>query len=120
LKAVKQGNFATWPGLNEDAILKHLKMTLATAKGHLNQRRQNIHSISKDDSCGEVIPPVSTGMKTEEVYALVVDQGQLYTDLTGRFPKRSSNGSSYLMLKYDDFDCNVIGVAPMESCSTMG
>jgi hypothetical protein len=42
LQAVKDGHLITWPGSTEDAINTHLKLTPATAMGHLNQRRQNI------------------------------------------------------------------------------
>jgi hypothetical protein len=48
LKAVKKGNFLTWPGLMEEAINKHLKMMPATAMRHMNQMRQNIRSTSKE------------------------------------------------------------------------
>jgi hypothetical protein len=47
LQAVKYGHLITWPGLTEDAINKHLKLTPPTAMGHMNQRRQNIRSTSK-------------------------------------------------------------------------
>jgi hypothetical protein len=47
LQAIKDGHLITWPGLTEDAINKHLKLTPATAVGHMNQRRQNIQSTSK-------------------------------------------------------------------------
>jgi hypothetical protein len=47
LQAVKDGHLVTWPGLTEDAIKNHLKLTPATAMGHMNQRRQNIRSTSK-------------------------------------------------------------------------
>jgi hypothetical protein len=47
LQAVKNGHLVTWPGLIEDAIHKHLKLTPATAMGHMNQIRQNIRSTSK-------------------------------------------------------------------------
>jgi hypothetical protein len=47
LQAVKDGHLITWTGLTEDAINKHLKLTPATAMGHMNQRRQNILSTSK-------------------------------------------------------------------------
>jgi hypothetical protein len=47
LQAVKNGHLITWPGLTEDAINKHLKLTPATAMGHMNQQRQNIRSTSK-------------------------------------------------------------------------
>jgi hypothetical protein len=94
--AVKRGHFLTWTGLTEEAINKHFKMTPATAIGHMNQRRQNIFSNSneiKSDMEDEVETPVRTGVKTYLAYVVVLDQGQLYTDLTGRFPVRSSKGS---------------------------
>jgi hypothetical protein len=33
IKAIKKGHLTTWPGLTEDAINKHLKLTPATAIG---------------------------------------------------------------------------------------
>jgi hypothetical protein len=42
LQAVKDGHLITWPGLTEDVINKHLRLTPATAMAHMNQRRQNI------------------------------------------------------------------------------
>jgi hypothetical protein len=47
LQAVKDGHLITWPGLTEDALNKHLKLTPATAMGHMNQRLHNIRSTSK-------------------------------------------------------------------------
>jgi hypothetical protein len=47
LKAVKQGHIATWPGLTEDTINKHLKLTPARVMGHINKKQQNIRSTSK-------------------------------------------------------------------------
>jgi hypothetical protein len=57
------------------------------------------------------------GSKTHLVYAVVVDQGQLYTDLTGKFPVRSSKGNSYVMVCYV-YDCNYVKVIPMKSRSS--
>jgi hypothetical protein len=98
LQAVKDGHLITWPGLTEDATHKHLKPTPATAMGHMNQRFQNIRSTSKTPIADA--PPADTelGTKTHLVYAVLVDQGQLYTDLTGKFPVRSSKGNSYVMV----------------------
>jgi hypothetical protein len=45
-----------------------------------------------------------------------VDQGQLYTDLTGKFPVRSIKGNSYVMVCYI-YDCNYVKVIPMKSRS---
>jgi hypothetical protein len=116
LKAVKDGHLIRLPGLTEDAINKQLKLTPATAMGHMNQRRQNISSTSKSLIADQPTPDTDLGTKTHLVYAVVVDQGQLYTDLTGKFPVRSSKGNSYVMVCYV-YDCNYVKVIPMKSRS---
>jgi hypothetical protein len=116
LKAVKDGHMITWPGLTEDAINKHLKLTPATAMGHMNQRRQNIRSTSKVPIEKQPTPDTDLGTKTHLVYDVVVDQGQLYTDLTVKFLVRSSKGNSYVMVFYI-YDCNYVKVIPIKSRS---
>jgi hypothetical protein len=120
LQAVKNGHLITWPGLTEQTINKHLKLTPVTAMGHLNQRRQNIRSSSKtsitSDTEDESVTPAGLGSKTHFFYAVVVDQGQLYTDLTGKFPVRSSKGNWYVMVRYS-YDCNYVKAVPMKSRS---
>jgi hypothetical protein len=111
----------TWPGLTEEAIHKHFKMTPAIDMGHMNQKRQNIRSTSKivavtSDLEDVYFTPVGTGEKTNVVYAVFIDQGQLYTDLTGRFPVRSSKGNWYVMIVYF-YDCNYIKHVEMKSIS---
>jgi hypothetical protein len=98
LQAVKDGHLITWPGLTEDAINKHLRLMPDTAMGHMNQRRQNIRSTSKALIEKQPTPDTDLGTQTHLVYAVVVDQGQLYTDLTGKFLVRSSKGNSYVMV----------------------
>jgi hypothetical protein len=115
LQAGKDGHLITWPGLTEDDINKHLKLTLATAMGHMNQRRQNIRSTSKAPIANQPTPDTDLGTKTHRVYAVVVDQGQLYTDLTGKLPVRSSKGNSYVMVCYVYvYDFNYVKVIPMK------
>jgi hypothetical protein len=113
LQAVKDGHLITWPGLTEDAIHKHLKLTPATAMGHMNQRRQNIRSTSKTLIADAPTADTDLGTKTHLVYAILVDQGQLYTDLTGKFPVRSSKGNSYVMVCCV-YECNYVKVIPMK------
>jgi hypothetical protein len=113
LQAVKDGHLITWPGLTEHAINKHLKLTPATAMGHMNQRQQNIRSTSKAPIEKQPTPDTDLGTKTHLVYSVVVDQGQLYTDFTGKFPVRSSKGNSYVMVCYI-YDCNYVKVIPMQ------
>jgi hypothetical protein len=116
LQAVKDGHLITWPGLTEDAINTHLKLTPATAMGHMNQRLQNIRSTSKKPIADQPTPYTDLGTKTHIVSAVVVDQGQINTDLTGKFPVRSSKGNSYVMVCYV-YDCNYVKVIPMKSLS---
>jgi hypothetical protein len=113
LQAVKDGHLIMWPGLTEDAIHKHLKLTPATAMGHMNQRRQNIRSTSKTLIADAPTADTDLGTKTHLVYAILVDQGQLYTDLTGKFPVRSSKGNSYVMVCCV-YECNYVKVIPMK------
>jgi hypothetical protein len=93
LQAVKNGHLVTWPGLTEKAINKNVKLTPATTMGYMNQTRQNIRSTLKTSITSDIedITSITTnsGTKTHLVYAVLVDQGQLYTDLMGKFPLRS-------------------------------
>jgi hypothetical protein len=120
LQAVKKGHLVTWPGLTEEAINTHLKLTPTTAMGHMNQRRHNIRPTSKTPITAAIedFPATNTdlGAKNHLVYAVLVDQGQLYTDLTGKFPVRSSKGKYYIMVCYV-YDCNHFNVVPMKSRS---
>jgi hypothetical protein len=85
--------------------------------GHMTQRRQNIRSTSKTPI--EDVPTTDTklGTKTHLVYAVLVGQGQLYTDLKGKFPVRSSKENSYVMVCYV-YDCNYVKVFQMKSRSS--
>jgi hypothetical protein len=120
LQAVKNGHLVAWPGLTEKAINKHLKLTPATTMGHMNQKRQNIRSTSKNPittNIGDITTTnTNSGTKNHLVYAVLVDQGQLYMDLTGKFPVRSSKGNSYVMVCYV-YECNYVKVVPMKSRS---
>jgi hypothetical protein len=116
LQVIKDGHLITWPGLTEDAINKHLKLTPATAMGHMSQRRQNIRSTSKAPIEKQQPPDTYLGTNNHLVYVIVIDQGRLYTDLTGKFPVRSSKGNSYVMVCYI-YDCNYVKVVTMKSRS---
>jgi hypothetical protein len=115
--AVKKGHLATWPGLTEEAINKHLKWTPATAMGHMNQKRQNIRStkVKVLEYEDEDITPMGSGEKTHLVFAVVLDQGQIYTDWTRTFPTRSSKGENGLMILCYSYDANYIGPIAMKS-----
>jgi hypothetical protein len=90
----KNGNFSSWPGLNEQSVDKYLSKYTSTAKGHLNQQRQNARTTKIKDA--ELLDPeadLDHGIKTQYVYAAIIDAGQIYTDQTVRFPVVSSKGN---------------------------
>ena len=85
-------------------------MTPTTALDQTNQKRQNIPSIRKQIKSYldyEEVTPTRTGEKKKLVFAVVIDQGKLYTHLTGKSPIRSSKGNSCVMVFYS-YDCNYI------------
>jgi hypothetical protein len=96
LQEVKDGHLINWPGLTEYDINKHLKLTPATAMGHMNQRRQNIRSTSKAPIEKQQSPDTDLGTKTHLV--------------------RSRKGNSFVMFCYI-YDCNYVKVIPMKSRS---
>jgi hypothetical protein len=55
IKAIKNGNFSSWPGLNEQNVEKYLSKSKSTAKGHLNQQRQNARTTKIKDA--ETVDP---------------------------------------------------------------
>jgi hypothetical protein len=67
LQSVKKGHPTTWPGLTEHTINKHFNMTPATEMVHMDQRHQNICSISKNkitsDLEEETVTPSGLGTK---------------------------------------------------------
>jgi hypothetical protein len=118
IHAVKRGHLAIWPRLTEDSINKHLKLTPATAMGHMNQKRQNIHSTKEKihESDDEEINPHVSGEKTHLVFAVVLDQDQIYTNLTGTFPTRLRKGNNVVMIYYS-YDANYIKPVSMKTKS---
>jgi hypothetical protein len=120
IKAVKNGNFITWPGLDTASIIKHLPPSVASAKGHLNQEQKNLQStkIKIEDVDDDFFPPTSDSPETtHECCATIVEfnsKNKAYTDLTGRFPFTSSRGNKYMLIVYD-YDSNAILVETLKS-----
>jgi hypothetical protein len=109
IKAIKNGNFTSWPGLTEDAVEKHLSKSTSTTKGHLNQQRQNARTAKiKEPKVLVTEPDLDHGIKTQLVYSATIDAGQIYTDQTGRFPVVSSKGTKYIMILYDYYSNSIL------------
>jgi hypothetical protein len=127
LQAIENGNFDSWPGFTTNNITKHYTRTLATAKGHMAQTRQNTRSTKPkkqkkapteemDDANREAFAPKDNlPQHTHKVYTTITDiNGKIYTDLTGRFPTTSSKGNKYILVLYE-YDGNAILAEPMKT-----
>jgi hypothetical protein len=106
IKAIKNGFFSSWPGLNEHTVEKHLSKYTSTPKGHLNQQRQNTRTTKiKEAYLLDQEHDIDHGIQTQFVYAATIDRGQIYTDQTGRFPMVSRKGNKYIMILYGYDSC---------------
>ena len=129
LRAIKNGNLITWPGIRDIDFNKHLTKSIATAKGHLNQERKNLQSTKKvrfdlepkpsvpDDDDFFPVPDSSPPTKTFEVLSTIIPfeaNGKAFHDLTGRFPHKSSRGNEYILVHYD-YDSNAILAEPLKN-----
>ena len=47
MKAIKNGNFITFPGLNNQKLLKHLSTSIVTYLRHLDQEHKNLQLTKK-------------------------------------------------------------------------
>ena len=98
LRAIKNGNFLTWPGLTTQLITKHLPPSIATAKGHLDQESKNLQTtkvtIKLEDEAIDYHPTQHS--KTHNCFAILSefhDLKKAYLDLPGKFPTKSSRGN---------------------------
>ena len=49
IKAIDNGHFVSWPGLTSKLVKRHLKPSIATSKGHINQERQKLQSTKQSN-----------------------------------------------------------------------
>ena len=115
IDAINNNQFTTWPNFTAPNIRKHLPPSIATAKGHMDQIRQNIQSTNKPMP----LPTTPLTERTHHIYAAVIDTwdtttGQIASDLTGKFPTISSKGNQYILVIYD-YDSNSILPTPLKN-----
>jgi hypothetical protein len=95
-------------------VRKYLGKYDATAKGHLNQIRQNIRSTQ----LAEVITEPDTYIVQEDkyhyLYTTTIETNQICSDLTGGFPTTSLSYNTYMLILYD-YDRNIIFSAHMKN-----
>jgi hypothetical protein len=103
LKAIKNKQFAYWPGLMANAVIKHFLESDEMHKGHERklysspQSTKTTPTSNDDDDDNDAQPTHAPWLTTKQkriffkIYDLKVEaQLMMYTDQTGNFPKKSS------------------------------
>ena len=111
IKAIKNGQYASWPGLTVNAVAKHFPKSEETMKGHGQKTKSGLwstkaHAESEPDFDGvenATMNETHSLTKQKESVLMVFDlsdeaQRLMYTDQTGKFPKKSSKGNHYIMV----------------------
>jgi hypothetical protein len=114
IKSIQNGHFATWPSVTVANVRKYLFKSDATAKGHINQIRQNIHSTQPVVEITAPEPAIIQEDKCHYIYAATLETNQIYSDITGRSPTTLLSGNKYILILYD-YDSNSLLSAPMKN-----
>ena len=113
VKACRNNQLNTFPGLDSTLILLHLPPSKATAKGHMIIPRSGIQSTRNNRAqildaqlqVDDINPPQQICNANENemfVYAALADNinGVMYSDLIGRFPVELYWVMQYIFISY--------------------
>ena len=113
LKAIRNNQFKSFPGLTYELIAQHLPPSKATAQGHMTKLRQGIQSTRSNrqdilDARLEIDqmqpPQEACGAQDDEMFCFAVvnesKAGTIYSDLTGHFPVQSFTGMQHIFVAY--------------------
>jgi hypothetical protein len=114
LKAIQNGHFATWPSVTVENVCNYLSKFDATSKGHMHQIRQNIRSTQPAVDQPAQEPDMVQEDKCNYIYSALMENNQIYTDLTGRFTTTSLSGNKYILILYD-YDSNSVLSSPLKN-----
>ena len=127
IKAIKNRQYASWPGLTINAVAKHFPKSEETMKGHGRKTNSGLRSTKAqaenepefEDVKNATMNQTHSLTKQNELVLMVFDlsdeaQQLMYTDQTGKFPKKSSKGNHYIMVLIE-IDSNAILVEAMKN-----
>ena len=118
MKAIRAGNYATWPHLTLTAVYKHFPESDETQQGHMRSIKQGIRSTKQRKSMQEIVTSEMFIVKPlrnhQDVYVKIgTAKETIYTDQTGAFPEQSKSGNRYIMILCE-MDSNAILSEPMQ------
>ena len=114
IKAIKAGNYSTWPTINPTVVRRHFPESDETQKGHMKRQRQGVRSTRVNKERESHVPAIP---KAKDIYIKIFNNSEtMHTDQTGRFPATSSRGNQYIMVLVE-VDGNFIDAEPMKNRS---
>jgi hypothetical protein len=118
-KAVKAGNFITWPGLTSEVVRKHFPESDETQWVHIKKQHQGVRSTRTTPAENKEVPispeVMTRSKKMKNVYIKIHNASKTaHTDQTGRFPATSSRGNQYIMVLVE-VNGNYIDAEPMKN-----
>ena len=114
IKAIRKGNYVTWPGLTVTAVNKFFPEVDKTQQGHMKGVRQGLGSTKERKSQDKDNDPAPVSKQNDIMVKMVDLKETIYTDQTGKFPYVSSKGNCYIMVAVH-VNANAIYVEPMKN-----
>ena len=127
IKAIKNQQYALWPGLTVDVVARHYPNSEETPKRHGRKspsgQSTKVTTQALDDSDEafglDTSEPQRPTKKERTIFYRVMDVNdetaqKIYSDQPGRFPTKSSRGNQYIMV-LTEVDSDVILVKPMKN-----
>ena len=123
LKAVKNKQFSSWPGLTKEAIQRHFPDSDETQEGHGRRMPSSLRSTKQTQAASPADEHELDNNETNilskqktilfKVYDIAEEAAhKIWTDQTGCFPKQSSRGNQYIMV-FVESDSSAILAEPM-------
>jgi len=103
IKAIKAGNYVSWPELTAETVHKHCPESDETQKGNMKQQCQNVRSTkikqNATDNQEEENHQIKPQAKLKDVYIKIyLANDTVHFDQTRHFPATSSRGNKYIMV----------------------
>ncbi len=91
IKAIKHGNYNTWPTITPTTVQHHFPESDETQKGHMKKQCQGVRSTRVLDETKTTLPALP---KMKDVYIKIHNATEMmHSDQTGSFPATSSRGN---------------------------
>jgi len=98
LKAIRKGNYLSWPLINIKNVAKYFPESEETQKGHMRGQRQGVRSTRVAEPTEDIPTNIPHQKKGDILITEHEVKSLMYAVQTGLFPAVSSLGNKYIMI----------------------